>query len=335
MKAAPLALTMGDPAGIGPELTGRVWQALRDTGCVFFWIGDPTLLGEAIVWQEITHPAEARACFAHALPVQRVSCPEVVQPGKPSPQNAPAVIESIKQAVHYSLAGQAGAVVTNPIAKHVLAAAGFPHPGHTEFLASLCKASGQEVMMLACPELKVALTSIHVSLQQAIKCLSAERIVEVSKITAKALKRDFGFTNPRLAIAGLNPHAGEHGMMGDEEVRIIRPAIEVLTKEGINVIGPMPPDTMFSAAVRSHYDAAICLYHDQGLIPVKTLDMAGGVNITLGLPIIRTSPDHGTAFDIAVGRGEKSRADCSSLLSAMRMAHDMAHQRAVSESHCK
>lgn len=330
--AQPVALTMGDPAGVGPELTRRVWECLRTAGRPFFWIGDPVLLGGNTPYREICHPSEAAACFAEALPVLALSCPEPVKPGQPSTGNAVAVIESIRKAVHYALSGAAGAVVTNPIAKHVLAASGFPHPGHTEFLAALCGASGREVMMLACPQLKVALTSIHVSLRQAIETLSADRIMAVSRVTASALQRDFGLVQPRLAIAGLNPHAGENGMMGDEESRIIKPAIEALQREGLEVSGPMPPDTMFSAAVRPRYDAAICLYHDQGLIPVKTLDMAGGVNVTLGLPIIRTSPDHGTAFDIAVGPGETGKASISSLSSALAMAHDMASQRVMSDT---
>ncbi|MCX8666432.1 4-hydroxythreonine-4-phosphate dehydrogenase PdxA [Acetobacteraceae bacterium B3987] len=330
--ALPIALTMGDPAGIGPELTRRVWDNLKGSGRVFFWIGDPALLGADTPYREIQHPSEAVACFSDSLPVLPLSCPEPVYPGRPSPGNAVAVIESIRKAVHYTLEGDAGAVVTNPIAKHVLAASGFPHPGHTEFLAALCGASGQEIMMLACPELKVTLTSIHIPLKKAIDTLSVERIVAVTRVTAAALRRDFGLSQPRLAIAGLNPHAGENGMMGDEEKRIIRPAVEALRREGINVIGPMPPDTMFSAAARPRYDAAVCLYHDQGLIPVKTLDMAGGVNVTLGLPIIRTSPDHGTAFDIAVGPGETGQASISSLLSALAMAHDMALQRVVTDA---
>lgn len=325
----PLALTMGDPAGIGPELAWRTWQHLRESERVFFWIGDPALLGPDLPYRVIRHPSEAAACFSKALPVQEVICPEQVRPGQPSSGNAVAVISSIEQAVRHVLAGDAGAVVTNPIAKHVLAAAGFPHPGHTEFLAALCDTVGQEVMMLACPDLRVTLTSIHVSLKQAVETLSAERIMSVSRLTAEALQRDFGIRQPRLAIAGLNPHAGENGMMGDEEIRIIRPVVEALRGEGMTVLGPMPSDTMFSAAARPRYDAAICLYHDQGLIPVKTLDMAGGVNITLGLPIIRTSPDHGTAFDIAVKPGETGQASISSLLSALGMAHDMVRQRAA------
>lgn len=332
VMSLPIALTMGDPAGIGPELARRAWQALRHTDRVFFWIGDPVLLGRDVPYRVIQHPAEALSCFSEALPVQALTCPEPVRAGHPSSGNASAVIASIEQAVQHVMAGTAGAIVTNPIAKHVLAAAGFPYPGHTEFLAALCGTSGQEIMMLACPELKVTLTSIHISLKQAVETLSAERIMMVSRLTAEALRRDFGISEPRLAIAGLNPHAGENGMMGDEEIRIIRPAVMALQKEGINAVGPMPPDTLFSAAARPRYDAAVCLYHDQGLIPVKTLDMASGVNITLGLPIIRTSPDHGTAFDIAVGPEETGTADSSSLLSALSMAHDMAGQRSVSDA---
>lgn len=323
----PMALTMGDPAGVGPELTRKAWRALHQKDMPFFWIGDPTLLGEDIPVRRIEKPEQAIEYFPRALPVIPVQCPEPVQAGIPNSVNASAVIQSIEQAVRFVQEGESGAVVTNPIAKHVLSQAGFQHPGHTEFLAALCGVSGQEVMMLACSQLKVVLTTIHISLKDAIKALNQERIIEVAHLTAASLQRDFGLLRPRLAVAGLNPHAGENGLMGEEEQRIIAPAIEKLRQQGYDVMGPMPPDTMFSAAARPRYDAAICLYHDQGLIPVKTLDMAGGVNITLGLPIIRTSPDHGTAFDIATHPGEVGKADVSSLLAALATAHEMSQQR--------
>ncbi|MXV43543.1 4-hydroxythreonine-4-phosphate dehydrogenase PdxA [Saccharibacter sp. 17.LH.SD] len=323
----PLALTMGDPAGIGPELTVKAWKRLRHQGTPFFWIGDASLVEGALPLQKISSVEEVPALFPSVLPIMHVPCAEPVTPGQPDSRNAGAVIKSIERAVSLTQRGEAGGVVTNPIAKHVLAAAGFPHPGHTEFLAELCGVTGQEVMMLACPELKVVLTSIHVSLRRAIDQLSEERIIEVTTLAHRALQRDFGSKKPRLAIAGLNPHAGENGMMGEEERTIIKPAVAKLQDAGFHVTGPMPPDTMFSAAARPHYDAAICLYHDQGLIPLKTLDMAGGVNVTLGLPIIRTSPDHGTAFDIACGVSQEGRADASSLVAALAMAEEMSRQR--------
>lgn len=322
----PLALTMGDPAGIGPELTVKAWRELKDKETSFFWIGDAILIEKAVPVKRISHPEEALSCFGEAVPVLHAPCAVPVTPGQPDIRNAGATIASIEQAVRSVLAGHASAVVTNPIAKHILAKAGFPHPGHTEFLAALCDVTGKEVMMLACPQLKVVLSSIHMPLRRAIETLSTDRIVEVALLTVHALKRDFGLECPRLAVAGLNPHAGEDGMMGTEEKTIIAPAVEQLRAAGVTVKGPMPPDTMFSAAARPHYDAAICLYHDQGLIPLKTLDMAGGVNVTLGLPIIRTSPDHGTAFDIACSV-EQGHADASSLVAALLLAAEMAHQR--------
>ena len=221
------------------------------------------------------------------------------------------------------MAGEVDGIVTNPIAKSVLKRAGFPHPGHTEYLAALTGGSGREVMMLAGPSLRVVPVTIHVSLRQALDLLDADAIVRVARTTEAALRRDFGITHPRLAIAGLNPHAGEDGHMGDEEDRLIRPAMRRLEADGIALIGPMPPDTMFTPAARARYDAAICMYHDQALIPLKTLDMAQGVNVTLGLDLVRTSPDHGTAFDIA-GAGV---ADPSSLIAALRLADGIARNR--------
>ncbi|GBR52641.1 pyridoxal phosphate biosynthetic protein PdxA [Neokomagataea thailandica NBRC 106555] len=328
MTKAPLALTLGDPAGIGPELTVSAWEILKNTEHCFFWLGDPTLLDGVIPTQLISAPEEAAGVFATALPVLPIYCPVTIVPGQPTPSNAPAVIESIRKAVELALTGSASGVVTNPIAKHILAESGFPHPGHTEFLAQLCSVSGQEIMMLASPELRVVPVSIHVSLQNAIHSLTAERIITVTRIANKALTQDFGLKNPKLAIAGLNPHAGESGLMGHEEHSIIIPAINALKEEGIDAQGPYPPDTMFAAHARTQYDAAICMYHDQGLIPLKTLDMTQGVNITLGLPIVRTSPDHGTAFDIAQPLSAPSKkADARSLVAAIRTASKMAHNR--------
>ncbi|GBR47439.1 4-hydroxythreonine-4-phosphate dehydrogenase PdxA [Neokomagataea thailandica] len=328
MTYPPLALTLGDPAGIGPELTVSAWETLRLSEHCFFWLGDPALLNNVIPTEIISTPLEARRVFPHALPVLPLLCTVPVVPGQPNAQNAQTIISSIQQATQLTLSQDASGVVTNPIAKHILAESGFPHPGHTEFLAELCSAPGHEIMMLASPELRVVPVTIHVSLQTAITTLTTQRIVDVARITHHALIRDFGIQSPRLAIAGLNPHAGEAGLMGHEEQTIITPAINILRAQGINAQGPYPPDTMFSATARTRYDAAICMYHDQGLIPLKTLDMAQGVNITLGLPIVRTSPDHGTAFDIARALDHSPRAaDARSLIAAIRTASTMVQHR--------
>lgn len=327
-RPTPLALTLGDPAGIGPQLAVEAWRMLRRSGkSVFFWLGDPRLVEGTVPVTWIETPEEAAAVFEDSLPILPVTCDVDVIPGQPDPRNAAATISSIRQAVEFALEGRAGGVVTNPIAKHVLAAGGFPYPGHTEFLAALCDMPGEEIMMLASPRLRVVPVTVHVSLRTALNTLTADRIVQVAGIAHAALKRDFGIGAPRLAIAGLNPHAGEHGMMGDEEITIVQPAIDRLRAQGIDCQGPMPPDTMFSPKARPHYDVAICMYHDQALIPLKTLDMEEGVNVTLGLPIIRTSPDHGTAFDIAGSVTETGHADVSSLLAAIQLAGEMSAYR--------
>ncbi len=316
-----LALTMGDPAGIGGELTVQAWQALRGNGPAFTAIDDPARL-RGIPVRAVRSLAEAAAVFAEALPVLPIELAAAAVPGHPDSRNAAAVIASIERAVRLAKAHEATGVVTNPISKAVLYAAGFPHPGHTEFLAALTGCA-HPVMMLANHFLRVVPVTIHVGLRAALDSLTAEAIVVTSRITAAALRTQFGIAAPRLAMAGLNPHAGEGGAMGDEEARLILPAIAVLRAEGIDVTGPHPPDTLFTPTARGGYDAAICMYHDQALIPLKTLDMASGVNITLGLPIIRTSPDHGTAFDIA-GQG---RADPASLIAALRLAATLAERR--------
>ena len=322
MAAKPLLLTMGDPAGIGGEITAKAWRALAGSGPQFAIIADPFWVGALDVPMAVIQSLDQVAdVFGSALPVLSLSLPEIARPGRPDPANAPAVIASIERAVRLVQAGEGGAVVTNPISKAVLYQAGFPHPGHTEFLGELT--GGTPVMMLACPQLRVVPVTIHVALRRALEGVTTEAILAVSRATAAALRRDFGIPQPRLAIAGLNPHAGEDGAMGREEIEIIRPAIETLQAEGIAATGPYPPDTMFTDAARPTYDAAICMYHDQALIPLKTLDMAGGVNVTLGLPIIRTSPDHGTAFGIA-GTGV---ADPGSLIAALTMAADLAERR--------
>ncbi|EFG85860.1 4-hydroxythreonine-4-phosphate dehydrogenase PdxA [Novacetimonas hansenii] len=322
-----LALTMGDPAGIGPEITVGAWQALHRHGPAFVVIGDPAILaraGGAVC--EVADVAAARAAFADAIPVLPLPLGAPVAPGHPDSANADAITSSIAHAVRMARGGEVAGVVTNPISKVVLRRAGFPHPGHTEYLGELCGTPGREVMMLACPYLRVVPVTVHVALRQAIAELGTHDIIRTTRTTHAALRRDFGIDAPRIAIAGLNPHAGEGGTMGTEERDIIIPAIEALRAQGMDITGPWPPDTMFTPTARARYDVAMCMYHDQGLIPLKTLDMAQGVNVTLGLPIIRTSPDHGTAFDIA-GQGI---ADPSSLVAAMRMAAEMAVHRNMS-----
>ena len=320
-----LALTMGDPAGIGPELSAMAWQALHTGGPAFTLLADPAHLASlapALPIRAVSSMAEAATTFPNALPILPIPLPAPPTPGHPDPANAPATIASIEQAVRLAQSGQASAVVTNPISKAALYAAGFRHPGHTEFLAALTGAP-LPVMMLANDHLRVVPVTIHVSLRAALDTLTTANIVATGRILATALRRQFGIARPRIAVAGLNPHAGEGGAMGTEETTLIQPAIEALRAEGITVTGPHPPDTMFTPAARAAYDAALCMYHDQALIPLKTLDMASGVNITLGLPIIRTSPDHGTAFDIA-GQG---RADPASLVAALRLAATLAERR--------
>ncbi len=318
-----LALTMGDPAGIGGELTVSAWRALRQGGPAFAAIDDPARL-TGIPVRAVETLTEAVAVFPTALPVLPQPLAAAAVPGHPDGANAGAIIASIERAVRLAQAGEAAAVVTNPISKAVLYAAGFAHPGHTEFLGALTGCA-HPVMMLANDFLRVVPVTVHVSLRAALDGLTAEAIVATARTTAAALRNQFGIAAPRLAVAGLNPHAGEGGAMGNEEARIIAPAIAALRKDGIAATGPHPPDTMFTPAARAGYDAAICMYHDQALIPLKTLDMASGVNVTLGLPIIRTSPDHGTAFDIA-GQG---RADPASLIAALRLAATLARRRSA------
>ena len=325
----PLAVTMGDPAGVGGDITLKAWLK-RERCPLFFAIDDAERLaalakhlGLNVPIAVIEDPAQASAIFADALPVLHQPLAVPIRYGKPDTANAAAVLSAIERAVQLVQSKAAGAVVTNPISKDVLYGAGFQFPGHTEFLAHLSGPDITPVMMLACAELRVVLATVHVSLADAVKTLNADTICAVARITHAALKRDFAIANPTLAVAGLNPHAGEGGAMGREEIDIIRPAIARLQTEGINAQGPYPPDTLFTAKARPTYDAALCMYHDQGLIPLKTLDFERGVNATLGLPFVRTSPDHGTAFDIA-GTGQASEL---SLIAALQMAADMAQAR--------
>ncbi|MBP0464719.1 4-hydroxythreonine-4-phosphate dehydrogenase PdxA [Roseomonas sp. PWR1] len=318
----PLALTMGEPAGIGAEIAAGAWTALRAAGPAFFLIDDATR-PFAVPVRAIAAPEDAAAVFPDALPVLHRPLPAPPVPGRPDTANAAATIAAITEAVELAKAGRAAGVVTNPIQKATLTAAGFKHPGHTEYLGEIAGTGIPPVMMLACPELRVVPVTVHEALARAIARLTPAMIVETARITARALRDEFGIAAPRLAIAGLNPHAGEAGTMGREDIEIVAPAVATLRAEGIDARGPMPPDTMFTALARPTYDAAIGLYHDQVLIPIKTLDMAGGVNVTLGLSIVRTSPDHGTALDIA-GTG---RADPASLIAAIRLAAELARAR--------
>jgi 4-hydroxythreonine-4-phosphate dehydrogenase len=328
----PLALTMGDPAGIGGELTLRAWQVLRGDGRCFVVLDDPDRLRRLAAEMGLDVPVATvsaidavPALFPDALPVLPVRLAAPAQPGRADPRNAAAVVASIERATDLAARGLAGAVVTNPINKAALYDAGFAYPGHTEFLAALTCAVGKQIMMLASPALRVVPVTVHASLRQSIEMITTERIVAAARTTEAALRLEFGIARPRLAIAGLNPHAGEQGALGDEETTIIGPAIIELRSAGLEISGPWPPDTMFTEAARERYDVAICMYHDQALIPLKTLDMTHGVNVTLGLPIVRTSPDHGTAYDIA-GRGI---ADPSSLIAALDLAAQLAARRAA------
>jgi 4-hydroxythreonine-4-phosphate dehydrogenase len=320
---------MGDPAGIGGELTLRAWAALHRCGPSFVAVDNPDrLAGLAerlkleVPIRRVDNPGEA-ACFPEALPVLRIPLAAPAEPGRPDPANGPAVTASIERAARLAMEGAAGGVVTNPISKATLYRSGFGYPGHTEFLGALTGA-GPPVMMLVSPQLRVVPVTIHVALRKALDLLEPTAIVAAARTAAQALWDDFGIASPRLAVAGLNPHAGEGGALGTEEATAIAPAIAALREEGIAASGPWPPDTMFTATARARYDAAICMYHDQALIPLKTLDISHGVNVTLGLPIVRTSPDHGTAFDIA-GTGQ---ADPSSLIAAIRLAAEIAARRA-------
>ena len=335
MTLAPLALSLGDPAGIGPEITAKAWAALRETGPAFMVIGDADLLashsraGGASI-RRVGSPSQVAAVFGEGIPVLHLPLSAPVVSGKPSAAHAPAIIRWIETGVGLALGGQVSGLVTAPIAKAPLYEAGFKFPGHTEFLASLTASTAHDgprgpIMMLTADDLRVALVTIHEPLAKVASLLSVEKIVNTALCTAQALRRDFGIENPRLAVAGLNPHAGESGSIGREEVEIVAPAVEALKRQDVDVRGPAPADTLFHAEARATYDAAICLYHDQALIPVKMLDFWGGVNVTLGLPIVRTSPDHGTGFDIA-GRG-LARAD--SLIAAIRMAAQIAARRAA------
>lgn len=324
-----IALTAGDPSGVGLELSGRAWEQLKDEQ-PFFLIADQAHVKAAsnVPVKVIDDPTQAKSAFRHGLPVLHLPFSASPTIGVEQPENAKHVIQSIEMAVAYVRSGQAIALCTNPINKKVLKdGADFPFPGHTEFLAHLGGVK-TSVMMLCAPELRAVPVTIHIAISEVPKTLTDTLITETLNITFEALQRDFGLKNPVIAVAGLNPHAGEGGTMGRDEIDRIAPLLDHLRSKGLSLIGPMPADTMFHPQAREKYDAAVCMYHDQALIPLKTLNFSAGVNTTLGLPFIRTSPDHGTAFDIA-GKGV---ADPTSLIEAIRQAHSMAQNRAHYDS---
>lgn len=325
--ALPLALTLGEPAGIGPDITFAAWRRRAELGLTpFYLLADPAFVARRTeriapdVPIAVVEPATAWASFKSALPVVDIGVPVSADPGRPDQSSAPAALAAIRRAVADVSAGAAAAIVTNPVAKNVLYRSGFPEPGHTEYLGKLAEqstgVSAQPVMMLWSPELAVVPVTIHLPLKDVTAKLTEDLVVETGRIVARDLRDRFGIARPRLAVAGLNPHAGEDGALGDEDLTVVRPAVERLKAEGIDARGPLPADSLFHQAARASYDVALAMYHDQALIPIKTLAFDHAVNVTLGLPFVRTSPDHGTAFDIA-GTG---RADPTSLIAALQLA---------------
>ncbi|AAV95711.1 4-hydroxythreonine-4-phosphate dehydrogenase PdxA [Ruegeria pomeroyi] len=314
----PIALSCGEPAGIGPELAAAAWSALR-ADCPFVWIGDPAHLPSGTPVTLLDDPARAVAASDSALPVLALPFAAPTQPGRPDPRNAAGVIAAIERGVALVQSGACSALCTAPIHKKALIdGAGFAYPGHTEFLAALAGCD-RVVMMLASDQLRVVPATIHIALSEVPRALTPALLRETIEITAAGLRDRFAIAHPRIAVAGLNPHAGEGGAMGHEEIDWIARLLQEITGD-FTLTGPHPADTMFHAAARARYDAAVCMYHDQALIPIKTLDFDRGVNVTLGLPFVRTSPDHGTAFDIA-GQGI---ANPSSLIEALKLAQRMA-----------
>lgn len=315
--ARPIAISCGEPAGIGPEIAVAAWRELRGE-IPLMWVGDPNHLPPDTPWGKF---GEADA--TQLLPVLVQNFNAACTPGQPNPAAAQGVIDAIAKGVALTMDGTCSAICTAPIHKAALIdGADFPYPGHTEYLAHL-GGDVPVVMMLACPDLRVVPATIHIPIADVPSQLTAAALTDTLLVTHAAMRRDFGIKAPRIAVAGLNPHAGEDGKMGREEIDMITPVLNALRDQGMDIAGPMSADTMFHAGARRHYDVAVCMYHDQALIPIKTIDFSGGVNVTLGLPFIRTSPDHGTAFDIA-GQGI---ADATSMIAALRMAHDMAKAR--------
>ncbi|ASD25728.1 4-hydroxythreonine-4-phosphate dehydrogenase PdxA [Brevundimonas diminuta] len=332
----PLIVTMGDPAGVGPEIIARAWSVLGSAPgplapvAPFVVVGDADVLkaqGQPV--EAVLSPADAAGVFGRAIPVLHHPAPAPVAAGQPEPANAVAVADWIERGVDLVLSSEGCGLVTAPIAKAPMYASGFRFPGHTEFIAELTadvpfSGTRGPVMMLTAQNLRACLVTIHVPIDQLPELVTGERVARVARVVHESMKRDFGIAAPRLALAALNPHAGEGGAIGLQEVTVLRPAAEALRAEGLNITDPLPADTLFHEEARARYDAVVCLYHDQALIPVKTLDFWGGVNATLGLPIVRTSPDHGTGFDIA-GKGI-ARPD--SFIAAVRLASEMASARA-------
>lgn len=318
----PVAISCGEPAGIGPEIAYKAWQVLR-AEIPMLWIGDPLHLPDGVAYKIVSDASEAAEHSPSALPVLARDFGGVAVAGVPKPHHAKGVIEAIETAVSLTQAGVASALCTAPIHKAALIdGANFAYPGHTEFLAALTD-THDVVMMLASNALRVVPATIHIPLSEVSQALTAKVLAQTIRTTAQAMMRDFDLPKPRIAVAGLNPHAGEDGKMGREELDMIIPTLDTLRTEGFNIAGPLSADTMFHPAARARYDVAVCAYHDQALIPIKMLDFSGGVNVTLGLPIVRTSPDHGTAFDIA-GKGI---ADATSMIAALRLAHEMGGRR--------
>jgi len=321
MTTAPLVLTCGEPAGVGPELALKAWEHLK-SDLPFAYIGDPAHLGSGPI-EVVDDLADVASVALRALPVLAHDFAGHATAGQPDPANAQGVIDVIARAVALVKSGDARAMCTAPIHKKALQdGADFAYPGHTEYLAALAGRT-RSVMMLASDQLRVVPVTIHIALQDVPHHLSARLLTDTILITHAALRKDFGIAAPRLAVAGLNPHAGEGGAMGRDEIEMITPTLDALMAQGLDITGPLPADTMFHARARAQYDVAICMYHDQALIPIKTLDFDRGVNVTLGLPFVRTSPDHGTAFDIA-GQGI---ADPTSLIEALKLADHMAQMR--------
>ena len=326
---APLAVSMGDPAGIGPEVIAKAWTARHDAGLApYFAVGDARAV--SAVWSgpiaRISDPAEAQAAFASALPVLNVEDGGEITPGSPDVDGARCALHALEMAVGLARSGTAGALVTGPVSKAQLYQIGFTHPGQTEFVAERCGIAGENaVMLLAGPTLRVVPITTHVPLASVSGLLSVDLIVAKARATARGLIRNFGILVPRLAFAGFNPHAGEQGAIGREEIDFIQPAIAILRAEGIDASGPFAADTMFHPRARATYDVALCCYHDQALVPLKTLHFDEGVNMTLGLPIVRTSPDHGTAFGIA----GKDLAEPGATIAAIQLAASAAERRAA------
>jgi 4-hydroxythreonine-4-phosphate dehydrogenase len=326
---APLAVALGDPAGIGPEVVAKCWDHRSSFNLpAFLAVGDARSL--SAVWDgpivTIDDPRDADSAFDVGLPILHIPAADAHIPGQPSVAGAHCSLDSLELAVGLARSGSASAVVTGPVSKQQLYGIGFSHPGQTEFVAERCGVASENVaMMLAGPTLRTVPVTTHLPFALVPERLTAALIEARGRATIRGLQRHFGIADPRLAVAGLNPHAGEGGALGSEELEIIRPAVEALLAEGWNVVGPLPADTMFHEGARSQYDAALCMYHDQALIPLKALHFDEGVNITLGLPIVRTAPDHGTAFDIA---GD-DRADPRAMAAAIRMAASCAAYRAL------